>query len=109
MAKYYGAVGFVETKETAPGSGKWKKEVTEYSYKGDVIKNSRRLESGDKTNEDIVVDNIISIIADPYANQKFFAIRYVRWMGVNWIVSNVEVQSPRLLLTLGGIYNGQTK
>jgi hypothetical protein len=47
-------------------------------------------------------------MADAYANEHFFAIRYVEWAGVLWTVSMVEVQSPRLLLRLGEVYNGPT-
>lgn len=63
---------------------------------------------GQKVNDDLSVNNSISIVADAYAIENFFAMRYVQWMGILWIVSTVEVQSPRLLLTLGGVYNGPT-
>jgi hypothetical protein len=45
-------------------------------------------------------------VADAYANENFFAILYVEWMGALWTISEVEVQSPRLLLRLGKVYNG---
>lgn len=104
MAKFYGAIGYGETMETAPGV--YQDVITEHNYRGDITRNTRRLEDGDKVNDDISVSNSISIVADEYANEHFFAIRYVRWAGTLWKVSNVEVQSPRLLLTLGGVYNG---
>jgi hypothetical protein len=66
------------------------------------------LPDGTKVNDDLSVNNSISIVADEYANEHFFAIRYVAWAGTLWTVTNVEVQSPRLLLTLGGVYNGPT-
>lgn len=104
MAKFYGAIGYGETVETAPGV--YQDVITERSYRGDITRNTRRLEDGDKVNDDISVSNSLSIVADEYANEHFFAIRYVRWAGTLWKVSNVEVQRPRLLLTLGGVYNG---
>lgn len=104
MAKFFGAVGYAETSETA--SGVWEETITERNYYGDVIRNNRRLEGGENLNDNIALNNLISIVADPYAVQHFFAIRYVKWMGASWRVTNVEVQSPRLILTIGGVYNG---
>lgn len=106
MAKFYGAVGYVETVETRPSI--WEETVIERLYYGDILRNARRIESGDSVNDDVSINNSISIIADPYAREHFFAIRYVIWAGVPWKVTNVEVQSPRLLLTIGGVYNGET-
>ena len=104
MAKFCGIVGYAETKQTSPGV--WTETITERTYRGDVQRNARRLESGTGLNDDINVTNTISIVADAYAYQNFFAIRYVHWMGANWKVNSVEEQRPRLLLTLGGVYNG---
>lgn len=80
--------------------------IVERDYVGDILRNTRRLQSGESVNDDLSVNNMISIVADPYANENFFAIRYVQWMGTLWKVTEVEVQSPRLLLRLGGKYNG---
>jgi len=104
MAKFYGKVGYGVTVETAPGV--WEDTITEISYFGDVVRNTRKLQDGQYVNSDISVNNSISIVADAYANAHFFAIRYVEWAGTLWTVSDVEVQSPRLLLRLGGVYNG---
>lgn len=106
MAKFYAAVGYAESKETRPGI--WEEIITERKYSGDIQKNVRRLEAGESINDDVVVNNLISVVADPYAYQHFFAIRYVKWMGAVWKVTNVEVQTPRLLLTIGGVYHGPT-
>lgn len=108
MAKFYGEVGYGFPVETPEGSGVWKDEMTEVSYYGDIIRNTRKLESGEGLNDNIVVGNSISIVADEYANQHFFAIKYVRWGGVNWTVTSVEVRSPRLIMSLGEVYNGPT-
>jgi hypothetical protein len=104
MARFYGKVGFVQSNvETRPGV--YKDVVTELRYKGDVLNNSRRLD-GEKINQDFSVGNRISIVADAYANNTFFAMKYIEWMGTLWVISNVDVQSPRLILSLGGVYNG---
>lgn len=104
MAKFYDVVGYGETQETAPGVHK--DVITEILYYGDVIRNSRQLREGEKVNDDLTVGNSISIVADAYANEHFFAIRYVKWAGSYWKVANVDVQAPRLILRLGGVYNG---
>ena len=103
MPKFYGPVGYAETKETAPGV--WTEVITERYYYGDVNRNTRRLQTSDKVNDDINVSNEISIVADPFANGNFHAMRYVGFMGAKWKISNVEVQCPRLILSIGGLYN----
>jgi hypothetical protein len=95
MAKFYGKIGYGESKETAPGV--WEDEITERNYYGDVIRNARYLRKGEYVNNDLSVGNSISIVADAYANEHIFAIRYVEWAGALWTVQMVEVQSPRLL------------
>lgn len=104
MAKFHGNVGFGVSTETVPGV--WKDVITERTYFGDVLRNTRQLLPGEKVNDDLSVQNSISIMADTFAREQFFAIRYVEWAGALWTVSDVEVQSPRLLLRLGGVYNG---
>ena len=104
MAKFHGAVGYGDTAKTAPGV--YVDVVVERLYFGDVLRNTRQLRDGDKLNNDISVQNSISIVADAYASEHFFAIRYVEWAGARWTVTDVEVQSPRLLLRLGEVYNG---
>ena len=106
MAKFFGKVGYSESVETAPGV--WEDVITEHSYFGDVVRNSRQLTETANLNDDLSVGNSISIVADAYAQEHFFAIRYIQWAGALWKVANVDVQSPRLLLRLGGIYNGPT-
>ena len=106
MARFFGRIGYGETVEHAPGV--WIDEITERSYYGDVIRNARNLQPGENLNADLSVQNSISIVADAYANDHFFAIRYVEWAGALWTISSVEVQSPRLLLRLGEVYNGPT-
>lgn len=107
--KFYGAIGFAgDTVETPPGSGVWVDQIVEKSYYGDVVRNTRQLTEGEGLNNDISVQNSISIVADAYASENFMSMRYIQWAGKLWTVSNVEVQRPRLLLRLGGVYNGPT-
>ena len=106
MGKYYGIVGYVEDVETRKSI--WESKVTEREYYGDIIKNNRGLETGDSVNDTLKLNNIVSIVSDPYALEHVFAIRYVEWMGVLWKVENAEIQSPRILLSIGGVYHGPT-
>lgn len=101
--KWYGSIGFAELKETTPGV--WTPQIIERNYRGDLVRNTRRLQSTDKVNDDININNQISIVADPYANMNFHTIKYATFMGTKWKVSDVEVQYPRLILSLGGVYN----
>ena len=107
MARFYGEVGYVADVEGA--ADVITEEPIERKYKGNIERNSRRLSDGMSINDSVSVSNSISIVADPYALSHFHSIRYVRWSGVCWKVANVEVQYPRLLLTLGGVYNGKTE
>jgi len=106
MAKFYGAIGYISEVETAVDL--IENKPIERMYKGDLIRNNRRLDNGENINDNVTISNQISIIADPYANNHIFDMRYVKWRGTAWKVSNVDVEPPRLILTLGGVYNGET-
>ena len=105
MAKFYGVIGYAVTSDKIPGV--WSEQIAEREYCGDLIRNTRKLQPSDGINDDVNISNEISIVADPFAYENFHAIRYVKFMGAKWKVSNVEVQYPRLILTIGGIYHGQ--
>lgn len=104
MAKWFGIIGFAETVETKPGV--WEERITEVNYYGDVMRDSRMLQTADQINDNVNIANKISIVADPFAIQHFHNMRYAVYMGAKWKVSTVEVQRPRLILTIGGLYNG---
>lgn len=105
MAKFYGAIGYAVIEETKPGV--WKEQITERMYFGDLTRNTRKLQSTDQLNDDINVANEVSIVADPFANENFHSMKYVEFMGAKWKITSVEVQYPRLILTVGGVYNGE--
>lgn len=107
MARFYGAIGYITEVETAV-------DVTnnvpvERMYKGELVRNNRRLENGVDVNDNVSISNQISILADPYANNHIHDMRYVKWRGTAWKVTNIDVEPPRLILTLGGVYNGETE
>lgn len=106
MAKYHGKIGFVTFTESSPGV---KVETpVEREYFGDVLRNSKRWETAQQLNDNLTVNNQISIVADQYARDNLFAIRYAYWMNTRWKITSVDVQHPRLILTIGGVYNGPT-
>lgn len=107
MARFFGPVGYGATVEVRPGV--WEDAITVVEYFGDVVRNIRRSgENPESVNNTISVQNSISIVADEYANEHFFAIRYVGWAGELWTVTSVQVERPRLILSLGEVYNGPT-
>lgn len=108
MARFFGAVGYGIPTEDPPDSGVWVDQIVEADYQGDVIRNSRQLLTGEKVNDDISVSNSISIVADEYAIEHINRMKYVRWAGALWTVTTVEVRAPRLILSLGSVYNGPT-
>jgi hypothetical protein len=104
--RFFGVVGYGESVETAPGSGKWEDQFTEREYYGDILRNTRQLVDGTSVNENIVVGNRISILADHVAYEYFADIKYVEWAGKRWMVTDVVVDRPRLILSIGSVFNG---
>ena len=101
--RYCGDIGYSESVETKPGL--FEETIVFKRAKGDVIRNTKRNQAASNVNDSIIVNNSISIVADPYAQQHFFAIKCIKWQGTLWKVSSVEVQYPRLILELGGPYH----
>lgn len=106
MAKFYGKIGYVQTKELRPGV--WDDEIVEKSYVGDILKNIKQWQTTDGVIDDVNINIQVSILSDMYADQNLFAIRYVKWRESFWKVTNVNIERPRLVLTIGGVYNGPT-
>lgn len=104
MARYCGKIGFSISKETAPGI--YEDDITERTYYGDVVKDLRKENRTDKIVRDVTISNSFSVVADPFAFENFQFIKYLKYMGIAWNVESVEVQYPRLLISVGGIWNG---
>lgn len=104
MAKWFGTIGYAIDEETRPGV--WEKKITERQYYGDLIRNTRKLESSGQVNDNVIIADDISIISDPYAVEHFHSMLYAECFGSKWKILSVDVQYPRLTLTLGGLYNG---
>jgi hypothetical protein len=106
--RFFGVVGYGESSETLPGSGIWEDVITEVNCTGDILRDVGNPEPGENISNDLRVNNSISVVADAIAVNHFHNIKYIMWQGVRWTVDSVEVRPPRLLLTLGGVYNGPT-
>lgn len=110
MARFYGAIGFDKGEHEDPNNpGDWISDgMEERRYYGTVLKHNRAWNNGNNVNDDLNVTNRISIVADDYTYRYCSGIRYVRWMGTCWKVVSFEVARPRIILTLGGVWNGDT-
>lgn len=108
MARFFGKIGFLTTVETDPDEhpGVWEETLVEKNYYGDLTKISRKWQNADGLNDDLVVTNQISIVADKFAYENFQTMKYVEFMGAKWKISSVEIEYPRISISLGGIYNG---
>ena len=103
MAKFFGAIGFADTIEVNPGV--YIDRITERNYYGELIRNTNRwTTSSDSVNDNLNINNQVSIISDPYAVNNFHSMKYIEFMGSKWKITSVEVSYPRLILTIGGLY-----
>lgn len=106
MSKWFGKIGYAVTGETEPGV--WEDTIVVRDYYGDLTSDRRKRQSSGDINDDINLANVISIIADPFAIENCSHMAYAEIMGAKWKITEVEVQYPRLILTIGGVYNGNT-
>lgn len=104
MAKFYGQIGYGEQVETSPGI--WEYNMVEKNHYGDILRNNRRWDQTENVNDDLVISNRFSIVLDAYASNNFYAMKYVKWMGCKWKITNVEIERPRIIISVGGVYNG---
>ena len=101
--KWSGNIVLVETKETRPGV--WENVTTERNFYGDVIRDIRKNQSSGQVNDDINISNRISIVSNSFVRDNLSFMKYIEFMGAKWKITDVEVQYPRLVLTIGGLWN----
>lgn len=108
MAKYAGLVGYVTQEEKVPGV--WSTVADPKPMRGDIIRasassqNDGRL-SSDKINKDVTLNHRVSLVGDAYAFGNYYNIKWIEIDGAKWEVSSVELQRPRLIVTVGGLWN----
>ncbi len=105
MAKWYGTLGFVQSSESAPGV--WKDVVTKVETSGDLMQFEQRSQNSEKLTDDISFSNRISVLMDPFMMKNFQYLKFASFANSYWKVSSVNVQYPRMIFTLGGVYNGK--
>lgn len=105
MAKFSGKIGFVVDTETLEGSGIWVEESIERTYKGDVLNYFVRWQDSSKVNEDLTIDNKFSVVADSFALNHIGNMRYITYLGEKWKIKNIEINYPRIIIYVGGLYN----
>lgn len=107
--KFAGDVGFWLTNvETKPGI--WGNKMVEKHYTGDITRAYNKWDSrSDSTNDELSLNNQISILGDLFAQENWPSIKYVLWKGIKWKVKTVQINFPRLILEIGGVYNGQSQ
>ena len=104
MAKFHGVVGYLATEETSPGVQE--DVITEVPCQGDVLRNTQRFETSEQLNDDLTIDNRFSIVADGFMTSNMTSIRYVEYLNIKWKVVTMDIQPPRLILKVRGVYNG---
>lgn len=106
MGRFFGKIGFLITKETTPGV--WTEELTERPYYGDVLRHRFNWNGSEHMNDNITLNNEFSIMADTFAYANLGAMKYIKWNGGCWKIASIEDQYPRLSITIGGVYNGES-
>lgn len=104
MSKYYGKIGYVMTEETVPGV--WSEKIIERNYYGDVTKNYRNMNSNNEINNGFTISNTFSILSDDFALNNLCYMKYIEYMGLKWNITSIDIQRPRLNISIGGLYNG---
>lgn len=105
LAKFYGAIGYALLEESSPGV--WIDTIVEKNYRGDIVLDQRRLQSSENLNDNINIDNSISILADAYAYENLGHMKYIVWNKVAWKIQSFSINRPRIVLQIGGVYNGE--
>jgi hypothetical protein len=106
MAKFHGLIGYSKSEESETAPGVYSEVVTERPCSGDILRNTKRWENGDKVNDNLTIDNRFSILADEFTISNTQYMRYLKIMGSSWKITSFEIQRPRIILTVGGVYNG---
>lgn len=104
MTRFFGQIGFVKQTEIRPGV--WDESAIERDYYGDVLRNNYRWDKSEQVNDNLNISNSISIVADSFILDNAYALKYIRWLGARWTITSFEIQQPRIILSIGGLYNG---
>lgn len=106
MAKFSGMIGFSQESESGPETGIWTQNIVEKKYYGDVVNGTYKWNEGSKVNDDLNISNKFSVVANDFAISNIGYMLYVVWKGFKWKIMTAEIQGPRIILYVGGLYNG---
>ncbi len=104
MAKYAGLVCYVTQEEKVPGV--WTPLENPVLMKGDIIRQSSNYQDNGKINSDISLNHRVSLVGDAYAFDNYYNIKWIMLDGRKWEVTSVEIQRPRIIVSIGGLWNG---
>lgn len=104
--KYSGLAGFNE-KDIEVRPGVLQNQIKERRIKGNVLNYGHyNSDTPNSMQQDVSIRNRLSIIMDPYIKKNFNNILYVTFMNVRWSISSLTINGNRVILDLGGVYNG---
>lgn len=103
MSKCSGFIGYALTEETQPGV--WSETITEKKYYGDVVRDNRKIVDQGEINGSVNINNNISIISNSFMMNNMAFMRYITFMNSKWKINSVDIKPPRIIITLGGLYN----
>lgn len=104
MTKFSGNVGF-KTEDVESDPGVWEEHYIERHMTGAIVRASTVVSNDGVINPNLRMNNNISVVGDQYSFENFSNIRYVVYMNKKWLVSDVEIKRPRIILTLGSVMN----
>lgn len=102
MARYFGGIGFAVQEETRPGV--WEDVIEERPYKGEVLHSGRRWDASENINDNVTLTNRFSIVSDAYLYSHIPAMRYLKYHGTKFKITSVEIDRPRVTISVGGVY-----
>ena len=105
LARFSGVIGYALTVESSPGV--WSNQIVEKKYRGDIISNQRQIQPGENLNDNVTIENSISIIANAYAYENIGIMKYVVMYNAAWKIKSFSVERPRISITIGEVYNGE--
>ena len=104
--KWYGYIGFAESVQDPNDPTVYKNDIIEIPFYGDLKKLYKSdKEVANQINDNISINNIISVVANPFAMANFHKIKYITFAGTKWKITSVEVNYPRLEIYLGSAWN----
>ena len=104
MTKCSGVIGYILSVETQPGI--WTGVPTEKNYYGDVVRDNRKIVDNNQINDSLNINNNISILSNKFMLENLAFMKFITFMSSKWKINSVDIIPPRIIITIGGLYNG---